>query len=156
MRTAAERLIWSHFLKLSPTLCFLPIFLKMKTQQEDAGPHALQGKCLFRVGSAPPWALLCSFTLKSLQTIEVMEGQKQTNGTASHEEQHSLLPGNPSSATDEVPGWHPTHNQGTARKRRETIPSVQSYILWNFLFSSKHVTLRTVLPPSSTPQHLNN
>lgn len=64
----------------------------MKIQQEDAGPHTLQGKRLLRVGSAPPSALLCSSTLKSLQTIDATEGQKQTNGTASHEEQRSLLP----------------------------------------------------------------
>lgn len=67
----------------------------------------------------------------------------------------SQLIGNPSSDTDEVPGWHPTQIQGTAMKRRETIPSVQSYILWNLLFSSKHVTLWIAFPPSSTPLDLN-
>lgn len=64
--------------------------------------------------------------------------------------------GNPSSATDEVPGWHPTQNQGTLMERRETIPTVQSYVLWNFLFSSKHVILRTcsLHPPLQGPQQL--
>lgn len=77
---------------MSHTLCLLPIFLIMNIQQESAGPHTLQRKSLFKVGSAPQCALLCCSLLKPLQTIGDTEGQKQTNGTASHEQQHSLFP----------------------------------------------------------------
>lgn len=85
------------------TLCLLPIFLIMKIQQEGAGPHTLQRKSLFKVRSAPQCASLRSSSLRPLQTRGDTEGQKQTNGTASHEQQHSLFPAHSTRGTPAVP-----------------------------------------------------
>lgn len=67
------------------------------------GPHTLQRKSLFKVRSAPQCASLRSSSLKPLQTRGDTEGQKQTNGTASHEQQHSLFPAQSTRGTPAVP-----------------------------------------------------